>query len=281
MINFDFEFYRPDRIEEAVKLYKTLKEEGKKTLYYGGGTEIVTSFRKETVKADALIDLKGISRCHEQGVEGDYIFFGSTLTLNDIVEANYFPLLSDICRKIADHTVRNALTLGGNICGRLPYRESAMAFMLSDAYCIIATEIGTKEIEFNTAFDKRLNLSDGEFLIGIKVHKKSITDRYYNNRKVKSGTIDYPVIHLAMVENRGIIRAAFSGVTGFAFRSEKVDKLLSKSSDHETISEEIMSGLEFPIRDDLRSSKEYRSMLLQKALKNGLDFLGGEEHEGL
>lgn len=281
MISFDFEFYRPEDVEEAVKLYKTLKEEGKKVLYYGGGTEIVTSFRKETVIADALIDLKGIETCKKHETDGDYIFFGSMLTLNEVIERNYFPLLSDICSKIADHTVRNALTLGGNICGRLPYRESAMAFMLADAHCVIATEVGTKEVEFNSIFDKRLVLKEGEFLVGIKVHKKSISDRYYNNRKVKSGTIDYPVIHLAMVENRGVIRAAFSGVTGFTFRSDTVDKLLSKTSNHEVISEEVVTELEFPVRDDLRSSKEYRSMLLQKALKNGLDYLGGEDGEGL
>lgn len=279
MISFDFEFYRPDSLDGAVSLYKELSESGKKALYYAGGTEIVTSFRKESIRADALIDIKGIKECTKLSKDGDYLYFGSALTLNEIVEKNYYPMLSEISRKVADHTVRNALTLGGNICGRLPYREVVLAFMLAEATCLIATEIGVREVPFNEAYDKRFVLKSGEFLVAIKVKKTSISKNYYRDRKVKIGEIDYPIFHLAISEERGVLKAAFSGATGFPIRSDELDKMLSSSKSHEKIAEEIIANFPYPIRDDIKASKGFRSKLLKDSIKDGLDYIGGGDHE--
>lgn len=279
MISFDFEFYRPENLDGAVNLYKELSDSDKKVLYYAGGTEIVTSFRKESVKADALIDIKTIAECTKMSKEGDYLYFGSALTLNEIVEKDYYPMLSEISRKVADHTVRNALTLGGNICGRLPYREVVLAFMLAESTCLIASEVGIKEVAFNEAFDKRLILKNGEFLVAIKVKKSSISKNYYRERKVKIGDIDYPIFHLAISEERGIIKAAFSGATGFPIRSDELDKLLSSSKAHSEIADDIISNFPYPIRDDIKASKGFRAKLLRDAIESGLDYIGGGSHE--
>lgn len=279
MISFDFEFYRPDNLESAVKLYKEISDEGKKALYYSGGTEIVTSFRKESVKADALIDIKSIKECNKLSKDGDYLYFGATVSLNEIVEKNFYPLLSEISKKVADHTVRNALTLGGNICGRLPYREVVLAFMLAESTCLIATEVGMREVPFNEAYDKRLVLKNGEFLVAIKVKKSSISKNYYRERKVKIGDIDYPIFHLAIIEERGLIKAAFSGATGFPIRSDELDKLLSSSKSHGDIADDVIANFPFPIRDDIKASKAFRAKLLRDAIESGLDYIGGRSHE--
>ncbi|MGB3366652.1 MAG: FAD binding domain-containing protein [Acidaminobacteraceae bacterium] len=279
MISFDFEFYRPDSLDGAVSLYKELSVSGKKALYYAGGTEIVTSFRKESVTADALIDIKGIKECRQLSKEGDYLYFGSALTLNELVEKNYYPMLTEISRKVADHTVRNSLTIGGNICGRLPYREIVLAFMLAESTCLIATDIGVREVPFNEAYDKRLLLKDGEFLVAIKVKKTSVSKNYYRERKVKIGEIDYPIFHIVISEERGVLRAAFSGVTGFPIRSDELDKILSASKSHAEISEEIIANFPYPIREDIKASKAFRTKLLKDSIKDGLDYIGGASNE--
>lgn len=279
MISFDFEFYRPDSLDGAVSLYKELSVSGKKALYYAGGTEIVTSFRKESVTADALIDIKGIKECRQLSKEGDYLYFGSALTLNELVEKNYYPMLTEISRKVADHTVRNSLTIGGNICGRLPYREIVLAFMLAESTCLIATDIGVREVPFNEAYDKRLLLRDGEFLVAIKVKKTSVSKNYYRERKVKIGEIDYPIFHIVISEERGVLRAAFSGVTGFPIRSDELDKILSASKSHAEISEEIIANFPYPIREDIKASKAFRTKLLKDSIKDGLDYIGGASNE--
>lgn len=279
MISFDFEFYRPDSLDDAVSLYKELSDDGKKVLYYAGGTEIVTSFRKESVRADALIDIKGIMECSRLSKDSDYIYFGSAVTLNEIVEKNYYPMLSEISKKVADHTVRNALTLGGNICGRLPYREVVLAFMLADASCLIATEVGLREVPFNEAYDKRILLKSGEFLVAVKLKRSSISKNYYLERKVKIGEIDYPIFHLAISEERGTLKAAFSGATGFPIRNDEVDKALNSSKAHSEIANYILASFPYPIRDDIKASKGFRSKLLKAAIESGLDYIGGGSHE--
>lgn len=278
MISFDFDFYRPDTLDEAINLYKELRDLGKKTLYYAGGTEIVTSFRKESIRADALIDIKNINECRLLSKEGDYLYFGSVVCLNEVIEKNYYPMLGEISRKIADHTVRNTLTLGGNICGRLPYKEVVIAFMLAESTCLIASEVGLREVPFNEAFDKRLLLKEGEFLVAVKVKKNSIVKNYYRERKVKIGEIDYPIFHMAITEERGLIKAAFSGVTGFPIRSDEIDKLLVTCKSHEEISEDIIGNFPYPIRKDIKASKAFRSKLLYESIKLGLDHIGGLNH---
>jgi xanthine dehydrogenase molybdenum-binding subunit len=61
MIEFDFEYYRPSTIEEAVGLYHTLHTSGKMPIYYSGGTEIITLARSGQIMMGAVIDIKGIS----------------------------------------------------------------------------------------------------------------------------------------------------------------------------------------------------------------------------
>ena len=60
MIPFDFDYYLPNTVEEAVELFQNLDTEGKNPLYYAGGTEIVSFCRRQLIKPAALIDIKGI-----------------------------------------------------------------------------------------------------------------------------------------------------------------------------------------------------------------------------
>ncbi len=60
MIAFNFEYYKPDSLDEAVKLHKGLSESGKEPLYYSGGTEIITMARRNDLVTKAVIDIKGI-----------------------------------------------------------------------------------------------------------------------------------------------------------------------------------------------------------------------------
>jgi CO/xanthine dehydrogenase FAD-binding subunit len=85
-----------------------------------------------------VIDIKEISECRSAARQGEQVVLGAALSLNEVVDSKLFPLLSATCRRIADHTVRNRLTLGGNICGRLPYREAGLPLLVAGAQVEIA-----------------------------------------------------------------------------------------------------------------------------------------------
>ncbi|MBM4236775.1 MAG: xanthine dehydrogenase, partial [Firmicutes bacterium] len=131
MIPFDFDYYLPQTAEEAVTLFTRLELDEKKPIYYAGGTEIITFCRQQTITPGALIDLKNIPETTVFEKVNDQLVIGANLSLSRIAEENHYPLLSVVVKKIADRTVRNRLTIGGNICGRLPYREALLPLLLT------------------------------------------------------------------------------------------------------------------------------------------------------
>jgi len=129
----DFAYLQPDTKEEAVELF----QEYANPLYYGGGSEIITMCRAGDLRPAAVIDLKGIPEAGRLGLCGDALVIGGCVSLRQIKDSRLFPLLSAICGRIADHTNQCRITLGGNLCGAIRYRETALALLLTDADIVL------------------------------------------------------------------------------------------------------------------------------------------------
>ena len=65
MIPYDFDYYRPKTLVEALELSRRLKLSGQKVLYYGGGTEFISMSRLNNIYTDAVIDIKERGECRE------------------------------------------------------------------------------------------------------------------------------------------------------------------------------------------------------------------------
>ncbi|MCH4890098.1 hypothetical protein EZV73_21135 [Acidaminobacter sp. JC074] len=252
MINFDFDYYKASDLKSAYDLYKDLTGKGKKVFYYAGGTELITSFRKGTIKADALIDIKDIEgiktiRCEEE------VVLGGCLTLNEIIETHNIDILKEVLIHIGDHTVRNAITIGGNICGRLPYKEAILPLLALDADIVTYGEQGLREVKLRDLFDKRLKLSPGEILYQIKYLNKRIT--YGMKRYTETTSVDYPIVHV-FVRNDSEKSVAVSGYCSYP---------LFKVFSNESL-EGIKGDFESFGKDDKRASKAYKKHLFEEAL---------------
>jgi CO/xanthine dehydrogenase FAD-binding subunit len=129
VISYDFDYYKPVSIDEALQLYRSLQGEGKQPVYYSGGTEIITLGRVNRIVTGAVIDLKGIPECLALQMENDQLVIGAAVTLTTVQESNLFPLLSKVISEIAEHTARNKITLGGYICGNIYYREAVLPLL--------------------------------------------------------------------------------------------------------------------------------------------------------
>lgn len=267
MIPFDLEYYIPENAEEAVKLFGELDAAGKEPLFYGGGTEIITLCRQQKIAPGALIEIKGISETTVLESDDNKLIFGANLSLNNLAEQQYFPLLADVARCVADRTVRNRLTLGGNICGRLPYRETVIPFLLADADIIIAGPGGRRTEPLRRAFDKRLRLNPGEILVQLIVAGPELTWSYWRRRREKHGPVDYPLLHLAAARKKEHIAVAVSGLCAFPFRSGELEELINeKSLKPEIRAEKSLAHLPGPVRSDDLGSDDYRRALWLKDL---------------
>lgn len=276
MIPFNFKYYRPENIDEASNIFNELLEEGMDVIIYSGGTEIVTNSRKHLIHPDAVIDIKAIPEVMAQEDNGKELIFGAGLSITDICKMDLFPLLSEMSSKIADKTVRNQLTLGGNICGRLPYREAIVPFLMGNTIAVIATTEGLKEVALKDVFKFRLPLAKGEFLVQLKIDKDILERSYKTIRKEKVTDVDYPIIHMALTENKGSLSLGVAGLLAFPFCNDGVNEILNKDLSVDEKTNEVIENLPSAIKNDILASKEYRGHLFKTSLNELLNGMGGQ-----
>lgn len=265
MISFDFAYYKPDTLAEAAQCYNNLIYEKQSVLYYGGGTEIISMARAESIKFDAVIDYKNIPECNVLAKKNGNLIIGSAVTLTQIAESNYFPLLGKTVSRIADHTIQGKITLGGNLGGTIIYREAALPLMIINSRAIIMTKNGLKEKPFGKIFDGKLKLGQGEFIVQILIELNDTKLPFNHVKRTKNDKIDYPLITMAAIKKNGKIQSAISGMcnTPILLSSEVLNNTcLTK--------EERISKIIKQIRDliisDIHGSREYRVFVLRNIL---------------
>lgn len=279
-IIFDFEYARPRKLTEAVRQFHAYAEAGKKPLYYGGGTEIITLGRWQPFDSQVVIDIKGIAANHALRVENGQLRIGATRTLSELTDDplinQEFPLLKETAREIADRTARNKITLGGNICGQIFYREAVLPFLLCDSRVILAGPSGIREVEIMDAFDKRLQLLPGEFLVHLVTDEAVRKSPFIHLKRRKAGNIGYPVVTIAAIHFEQTIRIACSGLYPFPFRSRQLEVALNQRhlSQAERVEGAIAVLSEGTVLDDLEASRQFRLHVLRTALKDILQEWG-------
>lgn len=196
-------------------------------MYYSGGTEIITMARRNSIQPQAVVDLKSIPECGILEFDKDLLVIGSCVTLSALSAANPFPLLSAASQGVADQTSRNKITLGGNICGKIHYREAVLPLLLADSRMVIGGPEGKREVSIHEAFAGQIQLKPGEFLMQIITDRKYVSLPYYHVKKRLIGNVAYPLVTLAALKIDGFIRTAYSGVCAFPFRSPAIEQALN------------------------------------------------------
>lgn len=273
MIAADIQYLRPDTAEEAVDAWS--RHEGAR--YLAGGTEITTSARR-TAAYDlrACIDIKRIVEANIHEMCGDRLCLGAALSLSDVAEGDAFPLLNATLRGIADRTVRNRLTLGGNVAGLLPYREAVLPLLLADASVrsIVPGQPGAQAVrrdrKLRDCFDKRLVLAPGELVLSFCVPVDATEWPWSHHRKTRTGPVDYPLVTTGMVRDGDSIRLALAGAHPYPVRSDAADAALSQ--DGAEAIPAVLAALG-PPRADSRASAEYRAALLKNMIRASLEEL--------
>lgn len=276
MIGFNFEYYKPENVEEALELFKVLDSMGKKPIYYGGGTEFISMARMNNVYSKGVIDIKGIDECNTIILNESELIIGGGVTLTQIAESNYYPLLSLVVKRIADHTIQGKITLGGNLAGTIIYKESSLPLMLSNAEITIAGIDGMRNIKMKDLFNKKIKLFNGELIVKATIKKEYLSLPNIHVKRTKNEKIDYPLITIAAHKYKDDLNIAFSGLCEYPFRSIEMEDSLNNSS--YSIDERISKAIEkIPdnILSDLSGSSDYREFILKKMLYQMFEELQG------
>lgn len=267
MIPFDFDYFNPETVQEAYHLYHSLTEAGREPVYFSGGTEIITLGRIHQLYTDAVIDLKGIPECRTAQLDDEHLYLGAALPLTAVEEARLFPLLMKNVKEIADHTAREKVTLGGNICGNIFYREAVLPFLLSDSSFAIAGKDGLKVQSIHDVFEEHIQLAPGEFLVQTITEKNFLTAPHVNIKRKRQWDTGYPVVTVAAAIVGRRLRIGISGLCPFPFRSYEVEAALNEPAlSPEQKAELAISHMPAPILNDSEASAEYRLFVLKNTL---------------
>jgi CO/xanthine dehydrogenase FAD-binding subunit len=279
MIPTDITYIHVDSPEEAVLAWST--HPGAR--YLAGGTEITTTARRSSAyPLTTLIDIKGLAEAKILEIQAGRMVLGAALPLSTLEDWPGFPFLSATIKGVADHTVRNRLSLGGNIVGMLPYREAVLPLLLADAtgLSIVPGSKGAgparKFWRLRDRFDKRLVLEPGELVLNFSVPEEFTSLPWTHRRKTRTGPVDYPLITLCMIRDGAAFRLAVSGAQPYPQRSDAADAALSAGALLEkkipSRTDTVLEALGLP-KTDQRASGDYRAALLRLMLGYALEDL--------
>ena len=272
MIPFGFSYLRPDTLEEAVTAHREFERAGKAAMYYAGGSEIISMSRAGVIRPDAVIDVKGIPELNVLSSDDGGLTLGAALTLNQVRESRLFPLLGLACGRIADHTNQCRITLGGNLCGTIIYRETSLPLLLADALVSVFGPEGARTLPFACVFDGRMRLSPGELMSQVRVPGWALSARHAHVKKTASEKIDYPLVNVTALVTEEGLRCAFSGLWEAPFRSAGVEAILNDRSC--SIADRVAraaAALSDCAKSDVEASGEYRLFVTRNTLKTLLE----------
>ena len=283
MIPFDIDFIKPTSAEEAAAAFQETADADRTARYLSGGTELVTMARDGRLRYDVLIDLKGIP---ETTVLDDAsLTYGACVRLAELADGSRVELLARAAGGVADRTVRNSITLGGNICGVLPYREALLPFLLFDGSATIVGPGGMRTARLDDLFEKRLMLEAGEFVLSFSLGAGAADVATFYRRRTRDPRVDYPLVTLCMARVNDGYRVAVGGAFGYPVRSRDVEATLTAAmsgttagtaaAEAEAAVARAAAGFPDAYWSDFRASADYRQALLQQSISEGLEVLGG------
>lgn len=272
MIPFEFEYYQPQTVDEAIQTFIALDTRGLQPKYFAGGTEIITMARAGSLPFGALIDIKHIPECTVLHTDDTWLMLGSALPLSSVIEADAFHLLTLAAQRVADHTAQHKITLGGNAAGTIIYHESVLPMLISGSRVVLAGPQGLREVALTERFHHRLMLQKGELLVQFIIPAEAAALPCVHVKHTDGEKIGYPLITAVAVRKDKEITMAFAGIQPYPVL---LRANAAYSGALQAAADTLMARIPQPLLADSLAAREYREFLLKSIIANILEALGG------
>lgn len=167
-----FTLHRPRELDE---LFGLMGRYGDDAAIYMGGTELLLLMKLGFAEPGHLLDAKGIGELHDLKVGDDLVAIGAGVTHRRLERSHdlrrVLPAFVDLERRIANVRVRNAGTLGGNLCFAEPHSDPATLLTALGAEVELASATGRRRLSMSDFILGALStaLEPGEILTNILV----------------------------------------------------------------------------------------------------------------
>ena len=284
MIPPSFEYLAPKTIPDAIAL---LQKHGDEAKILAGGHSLIPAMRLRLAEPEYLIDISGIGGLDYIQEETGQLRIGAmtceaALEESEIVQRK-FPLLLDTAKMIADPSVRNMATVGGNLAHGDPANDHPATMLALRASVIVEGPNGTREIKIDNFFPDFFTtaLSEDEILTEIRIPTPpSASGGAYLKIERKVG--DYAAAAVACqlnIDSSGLIENIGLGLTNVGstpIRASSAEELLKEKKPDENMLAEAgrLAAADSEPMEDLRGSAEYKIALVneltQRAIKLSL-----------
>ena len=284
MIPPSFEYLTPSNISDAVAL---LQKHGDEAKILAGGHSLIPAMRLRLAEPGYLIDISGIGGLDYIQEESGQLRIGAmtceaALEESEIVRSQY-PLLLDTAKMIADPSVRNMATVGGNLAHGDPANDHPATMLALRALVLAEGPNGTREIKIDNFFPDFFTtaLSEDEILTEIRIPTPpSASGGAYLKIERKVG--DYAAAAVACqlnIDSSGSIENIGLGLTNVGstpIRASSAEELLKGKKPDENMLAEAgrLAAADSEPMEDLRGSAEYKRALVneltQRAIKLSL-----------
>ena len=284
MIPPSFEYLTPSKISDAIAM---LQKHGEEAKILAGGHSLIPAMRLRLSEPGYLIDISGIQGLDYILEESGQLRIGAmtreaSLEESQIVREKY-PLLLDTAKMIADPSVRNVATVGGNLAHGDPANDHPATMLALGAIVVVEGPNGSREIGIDDFFPDFFTtaLEPEEILTEIRIPSPpSGSGGAYLKIERKVG--DYAAAAVACqlnIDSGGSIQNIGIGLTNVGstpIRASSAEQLLQgKNPDEKMIAEAgRLSAADSEPMEDLRGSAEYKRALVkeltQRAIKLSL-----------
>ena len=262
-----FDLYQPQSLADALQ---ALAENGEMQPL-AGATNLVPDLRgkRETcrnfVSLQALDDLRYIKR------DGTRVTLGARTTIADILHDHDMetdaPALHTVAGIFAGTMVRNAATIGGNICCGSPSADTVPALLTLDAEVTLSSTSAERTVpldEFYIDYKKSVMRGD-ELLTSVSwnIPPENSANLSYKLARRKGDAITVTGVAVLIVAQDGVCsraRIALGSVGPTIFRAKAAEAMLTgKALDEDIIEQAARAAADqsSPI-DDIRASAGYR-----------------------
>jgi len=144
-----FTIHQPQSVEEASAM---LARFGPEAAIYAGGTELLIVMKERLAHFPHLIDIKRIPGLKQIDFDAERreLRIGAVTTHRDLERSplvrEKIPALGLMAAAVANIRVRNAGTIGGNLCFAEPHSDPATLLTALDAQLTLASTAGTRQL---------------------------------------------------------------------------------------------------------------------------------------
>jgi CO/xanthine dehydrogenase FAD-binding subunit len=273
----------PKSLDEAAEILRA----GNVTLF-AGGTDVMPQTRAGKVKFQpVLMNLRRVPELQGIAEAGGMVRLGALVTITEMLESplvrERLNLLWQSCDHFASDQIRNAATIGGNVCNASPAGDTLVPLLALNAHAVLAAKpngaLQVRRVPLTEFFlgPGRTCRAPAELLAAVEV---PLPPAGFAGEFYKHGTrpgLDIAAIAIALGARRDgkvlrDVRVAFGSVAPTPIRAPRTEAALEgRTADAATLETAARTALEevHPI-SDVRATDWYRRELIRNMLKRVL-----------